>query len=158
MRVLVVGAGILGASAAYHLASLGVQVDIVDESHQGKATMAGAGIICPWATKIDEPEWYRMYASGARYYETLIAGLTARGERDLGYGKVGALVVAEDPAELEAARARIARRVAQAPRPGPSATSRLPRRGPCSRRYGTTWKRSTSPAAPGSMPGCSPPG
>lgn len=118
MRVLVVGAGILGASAAYHLASLGVQVDIVDEAHQGKATMAGAGIICPWATKIDEPEWYRMYASGARYYETLIGGLTARGERDLGYGKVGALVVAEDPAELAAARDRIARRVEQAPEAG----------------------------------------
>lgn len=118
MRVLVIGAGILGASAAYHLASFGVDVEIIDEAHQGKATMAGAGIICPWATKIDEPEWYRMYAFGACYYETLIGGLTARGERDLGYGKVGALVVAEDPAELEAARGRIARRIKDAPEAG----------------------------------------
>ncbi|MCQ8783897.1 NAD(P)/FAD-dependent oxidoreductase [Mangrovibrevibacter kandeliae] len=107
MQALIIGAGILGASAAYHLARKGVAVEIVDESHQGKATLAGAGIVCPWATKADEPEWYRMYEAGARYYDELVAGLRDRGETQLGYGKVGALVVAEEPAELDAAEQRI---------------------------------------------------
>jgi len=49
MRVIVIGAGILGASAAYHLSSAGAEVEIVDAAHQGRATQAGAGIICPWA-------------------------------------------------------------------------------------------------------------
>ncbi|WJR65246.1 FAD-binding oxidoreductase [Neorhizobium sp. CSC1952] len=118
MRVLIIGAGILGASAAYHLASQGVEVEIVDEAHQGKATMAGAGIVCPWATKADEPDWYRMYAAGARFYDGLIEGLKAKGETDLGYGKVGALVVAEDRAEFDAAAERVARRVKDAPEAG----------------------------------------
>ncbi len=51
MKVLIIGAGILGASTAYHLARKGIDVEIVDAQHEGKATLAGAGIVCPWATK-----------------------------------------------------------------------------------------------------------
>jgi len=118
MRVLIIGAGILGSSAAYHLAAQGIEVEIVDEAHQGKATMAGAGIVCPWATKVEEPEWYQLYAAGARFYDGLISGLKAKGEADVGYGKVGALVVAEDRIEFEAAAERISRRIKDAPEAG----------------------------------------
>ena len=44
MRIVVVGAGILGASTAYHLARDGADVAIVDQAHDGQATAAGAGI------------------------------------------------------------------------------------------------------------------
>ena len=118
MKVTVIGAGILGASTAYHLALAGHEVTIVDQEHQGKATLAGAGIVCPWATKVEEPEWYRMYSAGARYYEELVAGLAERGESDVGYRKVGALVTAEDPAEYCAAGERLAKRTADAPESG----------------------------------------
>ncbi|RYE61642.1 MAG: FAD-binding oxidoreductase, partial [Oxalobacteraceae bacterium] len=118
MRVLIIGAGILGSSAAYHLAAQGIEVEIVDQAHQGKATMAGAGIVCPWATRVEETEWYKLYEAGTRFYDGLISGLTSRGETDLGYGKVGALVVAEDRAEFDAAADRIARRTANAPEAG----------------------------------------
>lgn len=118
MRVLIVGAGILGASAAYHLAQKGIDVEIVDAEHQGKATMAGAGVVCPWATRVEEAEWYQMYALGARFYDELIAGLIGRGETNLGYGKVGALVVADDSKEFEAAEQRIQRRIKDAPEAG----------------------------------------
>lgn len=118
MRVLVIGAGMFGASTAYALAQKGVTVEIIDHAHPGKATMAGAGIVCPWATKLDDPEWYAMYAAGARFYEGLIEGLYSRGETDLGYRKVGTLVVAEDAAEFEAAGERILRRVKTAPEAG----------------------------------------
>ncbi|MCR8549163.1 FAD-binding oxidoreductase [Salipiger sp. P9] len=118
MKVTVIGAGILGASTAYHLAIAGHDVTVVDQEHQGKATLAGAGIVCPWATKLDEPEWYRMYAAGARYYEELVVGLAERGQSDVGYRKVGALVTAEDPADYDAAGERLARRTAEAPESG----------------------------------------
>lgn len=118
MKFLIVGAGMFGASTAYDLACRGHQVEIVDEVHPGKATLAGAGIVCPWATRLTDPDWYAMYAAGARYYGELIAGLEARGETDLGYRRVGALIVSENPAEFAAAGERIAARTADAPEAG----------------------------------------
>lgn len=118
MRVIVIGAGMFGASTAYQLARNGVAVTIIDHAHPGKATMAGAGIVCPWATRIEDPDWYDMYAAGGRFYDELISGLNAAGETDLGYRKVGALVTATDAAEFKAAGERITRRVATAPEAG----------------------------------------
>ena len=118
MRVVVIGAGILGSSVAYHLARKGIAVEIVDEGHQGKATLAGAGIVCPWATKATDPQWYALYAAGAASYAGLVDGLVERGEDDLGYRRVGALVVAETAAELDAADERIQSRIGDAPEAG----------------------------------------
>ncbi|WP_102225225.1 NAD(P)/FAD-dependent oxidoreductase [Acidimangrovimonas sediminis] len=118
MKVVIVGAGILGASTAYHLALQGHAVTVIDHGHQGKATMAGAGIVCPWATKVEDPVWYRMYAAGARYYEAMIADLAARGETDVGYRKTGALVTSEMQADYDAAGERLAARTADAPESG----------------------------------------
>ncbi|PRA51917.1 NAD(P)/FAD-dependent oxidoreductase [Brucella pituitosa] len=118
MKVLIIGAGILGASTAYHLARKGINVEIVDAKHEGKATLAGAGIVCPWATKLEDGPFYDMYAAGAAYYATLVDALKSFGETDLGYGKVGALVVAEDRQEYDAAAQRIAHRVANVPEAG----------------------------------------
>lgn len=118
MKVLIIGAGILGASTAYHLARKGIDVEIVDAQHEGKATLAGAGIVCPWATKLEDGPFYDMYAAGAAYYAALVEGLKSFGETDLGYGKVGGLVVAEDRQEFEAAAERVARRVANVPEAG----------------------------------------
>lgn len=118
MRVIVIGGGMFGASTAYQLARSGVDVTIVDHVHPGKATLAGAGIVCPWATRMEDPAWYDMYAAGGRFYTDLIADLTVAGEGELGYRKVGALVTSTDPEELKAAGERIARRVKNAPEAG----------------------------------------
>lgn len=118
MRAIVIGAGMFGASTALQLARAGVQVAIYDHGHPGKATMAGAGIVCPWATQVDEPQWYEMYAAGARFYGDLVGYLDAVGERDLGYRRVGALVTAESLSNFEAAGQRIAGRVKTAPEAG----------------------------------------
>jgi D-amino-acid dehydrogenase len=47
MKVVVVGAGVFGASVAYHLAREGAEVVVFDRDDAGRATSAGAGIVCP---------------------------------------------------------------------------------------------------------------
>jgi D-amino-acid dehydrogenase len=48
-RVVVIGSGIVGASAAFHLADGGAEVVLVDDDREGRATYAGAGVVgWPW--------------------------------------------------------------------------------------------------------------
>jgi glycine/D-amino acid oxidase-like deaminating enzyme len=114
MRVVVIGSGIVGASAAYYLSGRGASVTVVDGGYQGEATQAGAGIVCPWVDHPEDDDWYRLTREGARLYPDLVEEL---GE-DIGYAKVGALLVAEDPADLEPVRALLRRRHAAAPEMG----------------------------------------
>jgi D-amino-acid dehydrogenase len=123
MHIVVVGAGILGASTAYHLARAGAQVTVVDAAHEGRATAAGAGIICPWVSGADDRAFYQLYCAGARYYGELIAELAELSETDLGFRRVGALVVSDDAAELAAFNTMLGRRRADTPEMG--ATSLL---------------------------------
>ncbi|MEU0572487.1 FAD-dependent oxidoreductase, partial [Nonomuraea sp. NPDC005983] len=114
MHVVVIGSGIVGAGAAYHLSSRGVAVTVIDGAFQGQATYAGAGIVCPWVDHPDDAAWYRLNQAGGCYYPELIEAL---GE-DIGYARVGALLVAEDPADLEPVRALLNRRKPDAPEMG----------------------------------------
>jgi D-amino-acid dehydrogenase len=99
MRIVVVGSGVLGASVAYHAARLGADVLVVDRDAPGQATAAGAGIVCPWTSKVAEPGWRSLADASAEYYPTLVADLAADGEPDVGYRKVGALRLAPGDAE-----------------------------------------------------------
>ncbi|MCI0755911.1 NAD(P)/FAD-dependent oxidoreductase [Teichococcus vastitatis] len=118
MRVIVVGAGVLGASAAYHLACGGAEVTVIDPMLEGRATAAGAGIVCPWSSRVTDPDWYRMSGGGARDYPVLVAQLAEDGEADLGYRRVGALCIAGDEGALPDAEARIRARLEAAPEAG----------------------------------------
>ena len=118
MHVIVVGAGILGASTGYHLARQGAQVTIIDQAHDGRATAAGAGIICPWVSGAVDPAFYRLYTEGARYYAELVQELTEPGEADVGFRRVGALVVSREPAELASFRTMLDRRQTDTPEMG----------------------------------------
>jgi len=120
MHIIVVGAGILGASTAFHLARAGAQVTIVDASHDGRATAAGAGIICPWVSGADDPDFYRLYVQGAHYYSELVPALAEYGETELGYRRVGALVVSSDTDELTAFNQLLQRRRMDTPEMGES--------------------------------------
>jgi D-amino-acid dehydrogenase len=123
MRIVVVGAGVLGASTAYHLARDGAEVVIVDQAHAGQATAAGAGIICPWASNIDDAAFYKLYAAGARYYADLVPTLALLHETAFGFRRVGALIVPTDPSELSSVEGLLWRRRGEAPEIG--AISRL---------------------------------
>lgn len=116
MRVVVVGAGVLGASVAYHLATAGAEVTVVDEAHEGRATAAGAGIICPWLSETGDAAFTALYTGGARYYPALVEALG--GAESLGYRRSGALFVSRDPAELAAVEAAARRWTGRAPEIG----------------------------------------
>src|SRR6185312_2612043 len=118
MRVIVVGAGILGASAAYHLAREGCDVTLIDRADEGRATAAGAGIVCPWGSPAEDAAYYALLAGGARYYPRLVAMLAEDGERDLGYAGVGGLYVPQDAGELDATERRARIRAQSAPEAG----------------------------------------
>jgi D-amino-acid dehydrogenase len=45
VKVVVIGGGIVGASAAFHLVDGGAEVVVVDDDRPGRATRAGAGIV-----------------------------------------------------------------------------------------------------------------
>ncbi|KZE38770.1 oxidoreductase [Bhargavaea cecembensis] len=102
MKVAVIGAGIVGASAAYHLSrQADVEVILIDKEQKGKATLAGAGIICPWVSHADDPDWYRLAKEGAKFYPNLIGRLQEDGEHETSYKQVGALCVSDRAEELD---------------------------------------------------------
>ncbi|MFL6518147.1 MAG: NAD(P)/FAD-dependent oxidoreductase, partial [Bacillus sp. (in: firmicutes)] len=74
-RIVVIGAGILGSSTAYHLAQSGAEVTLIDRMDSGQATDAAAGIVCPWLSQRRNKAWYQLAKGGAKYYPELIAQL-----------------------------------------------------------------------------------
>jgi D-amino-acid dehydrogenase len=90
MDVIVVGGGIVGASAAFHLSRAGASVVVVDRADAGRATDAGAGIVCPWLASARDPAWHRIARAAAAYYPELLGHLAGA---DLGHAPVGAAFV-----------------------------------------------------------------
>ncbi|KAF0819157.1 MULTISPECIES: NAD(P)/FAD-dependent oxidoreductase [unclassified Cytobacillus] len=128
---IVIGAGILGASAAYHLAKAGAKVTVIDRKDPGQATNAAAGIICPWLSQRRNKAWYALAKGGAAYYRTLIKELENDGETETGYQQAGAISLHTDPAKLEKMEERAMKRRGDAPEMGeitpvsPEQTSQL---------------------------------
>jgi D-amino-acid dehydrogenase len=117
-KIIIIGAGILGASMAYHLAKQNAEVIIVDREDTGQATDAAAGIVCPWLSQRRNQAWYRLAKGGARYYPELIAQLEANGEQNTGYKRVGAISLHTDIHKLEQMAERARKRREDAPEIG----------------------------------------
>ena len=117
-KFIVIGAGILGASTAYHLAKAGAAVTIVDRKDAGQATDAAAGIICPWVSQRRNKAWYALAKAGAAYYDSLIKQLEADGETETGYRRVGAISLHTDRRKLDAMEERALKRREDAPEMG----------------------------------------
>jgi D-amino-acid dehydrogenase len=99
-EIVVIGGGVVGASAAYALASAGLPTLLVDAAHEGQATAAGAGIIAPGTSMRPLPAFYPFAARAVRAYPELLASLAADGETNTGYETVGMLFVAMAEGDL----------------------------------------------------------
>jgi D-amino-acid dehydrogenase len=118
-RIVVIGGGIVAASVAYHLARRGTQVVTVEADLPGRATSAGAGIICPWAEASDDADaYYQLSADGAAYYPRLLAMLAEDGQPETSYARVGTLCVAEDERALTPISATLRARLPDRPEIG----------------------------------------
>lgn len=118
MKVVIIGAGIVGASTAYHLTKAGVRVTVVDREEPGRATDAAAGIICPWLSQRRNKAWYALARGGAAYYPSLIEQLHTDGEAHTGYKRVGAISLHTDETKLEKMMERALKRREEAPEIG----------------------------------------
>lgn len=99
-RAIVIGGGIVGASAAYHLAKAGAETILVDRHDAGHATAAGAGIISPGASAHSRPAYFPFAQACTGYYPTLVAELAEIGQTDTRYEKVGELILARTDDEF----------------------------------------------------------
>jgi D-amino-acid dehydrogenase len=100
-RVVVVGAGIVGATAAWQLARRGVDVVLVEAGETGPATSAGAGIVQPWRPAATGA-WGAYSDLAGRSWPQLAADLAADAGQDPSYAPVGGLTVSRDRAALQA--------------------------------------------------------
>lgn len=93
--IAVIGGGIVGASAAYHLAKAGVDTVLVDGGQIGKATSAGAGIVAPGTSTRPLPPFFELAKPAVSYFPTLVEELEEITGSSSGYEVSGKLVVAE---------------------------------------------------------------
>ena len=101
MRIAIIGAGIVGATASYQLSKNPEVELVVYDDGVGQATKAAAGIICPWLSQRRNKDWYRLTARGASYYPELMEQLKEDGVNRLPYDQVGALVFKKTSELLE---------------------------------------------------------
>ena len=100
-KVAIVGAGILGATAAYYLSKESdMEVTVFDHGH-GQATKAAAGIISPWFSKRRNKAWYKMARLGADFYVDLLADLERIGQKVDFYQQSGVFLLKKDDSKLE---------------------------------------------------------
>ena len=100
-KVAIVGAGIVGATAAYYLSKEpDVEVTVFDHGH-GQATKAAAGIISPWFSKRRNKAWYKMARLGADFYVDLLTDLEKSGQKVDFYQRSGVLLLKKDDSKLE---------------------------------------------------------
>ncbi|MGI8485314.1 MAG: NAD(P)/FAD-dependent oxidoreductase [Thermomicrobiales bacterium] len=99
-RFIVVGGGIVGASAAFHLAQAGAEAVLADRADLGQATAAGAGIISPGPSRHDADAFFLLAKPAVTYYPELVQSLTDVAQANTGYEVVGELFLAENEEQV----------------------------------------------------------
>ena len=98
-RVVVVGSGIVGASAAFRLAADSADVILLDHAAVGAATGAGAGILATVGSRPTVPDVAAFRFAASRHYLEIIRICQDAGLDGHSYAPVGQLTVAVDSRE-----------------------------------------------------------
>ncbi len=90
---VVIGGGIVVASAAYHPARNGFATALIDRTDRGSATRVGAGIVAPGTAGPFSPATIDFTKHAVRYFPPLLAALAEIGTSDPLYRKTGKLMI-----------------------------------------------------------------
>ena len=113
-RVAVVGAGVIGLSAAWELANAGCEVDVFDDVPARGASFAAAGMLAPLSeTAAGEDEVLRFGLWSLSLWPDFAARLEEASGSAVGLRSVGTLVVAVDADDARELRRFTARLAAQ---------------------------------------------
>lgn len=97
MRVIVVGAGIIGRAVAWRLAQRGATVTVVDPDPSQAAAVVAAGMLAPITeAHFGEDALLELNLTSASRWAGFAAELACESGRDAGYVESGTLVVARD--------------------------------------------------------------
>src|SRR5438067_1965195 len=103
MDVIVIGAGIIGASIAWRLAQRGLSVALLDAGKAGgEASWAGAGMLAPGGEVIERTKWSDFALYSLRLYPDFIAELQGETGCCIDYQRSGAIEIATNEADWEA--------------------------------------------------------
>ena len=95
MKVLVIGAGIIGVSIADALAQRGADVSVLDMRSPGRgASQASAGILAPYSEAHEHSPLLALGARSLDLFDDFIAGVSGRTGRRIEYARAGTLDVA----------------------------------------------------------------
>src|SRR5262252_7597873 len=117
MKVVIVGAGVIGACIADALARRGANVTVLDMRAPGRgASQASAGVLAPYIEAHEDSPLLRLAVRSLGLWDDFVAGLRDRSGRAIEYTRAGTLEVAltDEEAEklLEGSRSLAARGIA----------------------------------------------
>ena len=94
--IVIIGAGIIGCSIAYELASRGASVQVVEERSVGQgATQAAAGILGPHVEITSHLPFLNLAVRSLNLYDEFMARVQADGGISVPYRRTGTLQVAQ---------------------------------------------------------------
>ncbi len=109
IRVVVVGAGIIGGSIAWRLSQRGAAVTLVDASLMGgEASSAGAGMLATGGEVVSAHGWRQMALESRALYPSYVAELAEKSGCAIDFRVCGAVELAGNPQEWRDLEVRVA--------------------------------------------------
>jgi glycine oxidase len=103
--IIVIGAGVVGASVAYELARRGASVEVIDERPVGMgATQASAGVLAPYIEAHEGSPLLDLAVRSLDLFDEFIARVSSDGGVAIPYRRTGTVEVAADESGLAALR------------------------------------------------------
>ena len=106
MRVVVVGGGVAGLTAAWELARAGSEVTLV-RSDRPRASVVAAGMLAPMPESASTVALVRLASEALRHYPSFLGALAEDTDRDVGFVRSGVLRLAADEGERVALREEV---------------------------------------------------